>query len=95
MFLEILPKSQKNVFGGISFLIKLQAAEAVTGGSLQEKVFWEISQNLQESNCARVSILIKLQARSSKNTSFTEYVWATAFKAGNLKLSEAATGDSL
>ena len=24
---------------------------------------------------------------------FTEYVWATAFKAGNLKLSEAATGD--
>ena len=29
----------------------------------------------------------------SKNTFFTEYVWATAFKAGNLKLSEAATGD--
>ena len=29
----------------------------------------------------------------SKNTFFTEYVWATASKAGNLKLSEAAAGD--
>ena len=32
--LEILPNSQKNIFAGISFLIKLQDAEAATGGSL-------------------------------------------------------------
>ena len=29
--------------------------EAATGGVLQEKVFLEISQNLQENTCARVS----------------------------------------
>ena len=62
MFLEILPNSQQNIFAGISFLIKLQVAEASTGGSLWEKVFLEISQNSQENTCARVSILIKLQA---------------------------------
>ena len=65
MFLEILPNSQQNIFAGISFLIKLQVAEASTGGSLWEKVFLEISQNSQENTCARVSILIKLQARSA------------------------------
>ena len=37
-------------------------AEAATGGALQEKMFLEISQNSQESTCARVSISIKLQA---------------------------------
>ena len=52
---------RKNIFAGISSLIMLQAAEAATGGSLQEKVFLEISQNSQENTCARVSILIKLQ----------------------------------
>ena len=108
MFLEILPNSQKNIFVGISFLIKLQAAEGATVGSLQEKVLLEILQNSQENAWARVSILIKLQTwpgvflaqvfsckfcETSKNTFFTEYVWATAFKAGNLKLSEAATGN--
>ena len=35
---------------------------AATGGFLQEKVFLEISQNLQENTYARVSYLIKLQA---------------------------------
>ena len=70
MFLEILPNSQKNIFVGISFLIKLQAAEAATGGRFSCE-FCEIS----------------------KNTFFAEYVWAAAFKAGILKLSEAATGD--
>ena len=30
---------------------------------------------------------------TSKIFFFSEYVWPTAFKAGNLKLSEAATGD--
>ena len=65
MFLEIFPNLQKNIFAEMSFLIKLQTAEAATGGSLQEKVFLEISQNSQENTCARVSILIKLQARSA------------------------------
>ena len=32
MFLEIFPNLQKNIFAGISFSIKLQAAEAATGG---------------------------------------------------------------
>ena len=52
------------------------------------KAFLEISQNLQENTCTRVSILTKLQAlpvlscefsEISKNTFFTEYIWATAF----------------
>ena len=65
-----------------------------------KKVFLEISKNSQENACARVSILIKLQAlasacnfikietlaqvfscefcKISKNTFFTEHVWATA-----------------
>ena len=60
-----LPNSEKNIFAGISFLIKLQVAKAVTGGVLLEKVFLEILQNSQENTFARVSILIKLQAWSS------------------------------
>ena len=32
-----------------------------TRGALKEKVFLEISQNLQENTCARVSFLMKLQ----------------------------------
>ena len=36
--------------------------EATTGGVLQEKVFLEISQNLQENTRVWVSLLIKLQA---------------------------------
>ena len=64
MFLEILPNSQKNIFAGISFLIKLQAAEAATGGSLLEKVFLEISQNSQGNTCARVSGTTFLQNTS-------------------------------
>ena len=58
-----------------------------------KKVFLEISQNSQENTCARVSILIKLNfikketlaqvfsfdfCEISKNTFFTEHVWATA-----------------
>ena len=41
----------------ISFL-----PEATTGGVLQEKVFLEISQNLQENTRVWVSLLINLQA---------------------------------
>ena len=36
--------------------------EAATRGALWKKVLLEISQNLQENTCARVSFLIKLQA---------------------------------
>ena len=35
--------------------------EAAPRGVLKKKVFLEISQNLQENTCARVSFLIKLQ----------------------------------
>ena len=41
---------------------QLLALEAATRGVLQEKVFHKISQNSQESTCARASFLIKLQA---------------------------------
>ena len=66
----------------------------------KKKVFLEISQNSQEYTCARVSLLIKLQASPatllkketqaqlfscefceiSKNTLFTEQLWATVSK---------------
>ena len=39
-------------------MLKKYPAEAATGGVLEEKMFLEISQNAQESTCARVSILI-------------------------------------
>ena len=42
--------------------MKLQITEAVTKGVLLIQVFLEISKNSQESTCARVSFLIKLQA---------------------------------
>ena len=41
---------------------KDDAAEAATKGVLEEKVFLEILQNSLENTCARVSLLIKLQA---------------------------------
>ena len=40
-----------------------RTAEAATGGVLQEKMFLEISRNSQGNFCARVSFLIKLQAK--------------------------------
>ena len=41
-----------------------------TGDVLQEKVFLEISQNSQENTCEFCKV--------SKNTFFTEHIWATA-----------------
>ena len=38
----------------------------------QKKMFLEISQNLQENSCARVSFLIKLQA---SDCNFTNFSW--------------------
>ena len=43
--------------------IFILAGEAATGDVLSEKVFLEISQNSQGNTCARVSFLIKLQAK--------------------------------
>ena len=72
---------------------KILLQEAATRAVLSKKVFSEISQNSQENTCARVSFLIKLQAfkkealaqvfscefcEISKNTFFTEHLWATA-----------------
>ena len=53
-FFQQLSVSLKGVFQFI-FL-----TEAATGGFLEEKEFWEISQNSQENTCARDSFLIKL-----------------------------------
>ena len=61
MFLEILPNSQKNIFAGISFSIKLQAgklklSEAATGDAQWNKVFLKDSQvskeSLSKTNCS-------------------------------------------
>ena len=64
---------------------------APTGGALYDKVFLEISQNSRENTYARVSIFIKFTkietltqvfscevCEISKNTFFTEHLWATA-----------------
>ena len=44
--------------------------EEATRGVLQEKMFLEISQNSQENTCEFCEI--------SKNTFFTEHLWASA-----------------
>ena len=80
VFYEKFYKNTRTFFSYIIFT----STEAATGGALYEKVFLEISQNSQENICARVSFLIQLQAwgefcEISKNTFFTEYLWATAF----------------
>ena len=43
-------------------LLPSRNIEAVAQGRFVKKVFLEIGQNSQESTCARVSFLIKLQA---------------------------------
>ena len=65
--------------------------EATTGGVLLKKMYLKISQNLQENTYVKVSFLIKLTKKEtlahmfscefceiSKNTFFTEHLWATA-----------------
>ena len=47
---------------------------AATGGVLQEKVFLEVSQNLQESTCARDCEFFKIFYKHL----FYRNVWATA-----------------
>ena len=60
MFLKILQNSQKNIFAGVSSLIKLQGgnlklSEAATGDVLYNKVFLKISQMSQEKTFVGVS----------------------------------------
>ena len=76
---------------GVGKLVKLSddvITEAATGGVLQEKMFLEISQISQENTCARVYFFYKKETLAqvfsgefceiSKNTFFTEHLWATA-----------------
>ena len=49
-------------------------AEAATGGVLEEKVFLEISQKLQNT-CARVSFLIKLQASGLRSLPYISNIF--------------------
>ena len=55
---------KKFICNVISFTI-FHLSEAATGGVLLEKVFLEISQNLQENTCSKVSFLIKLHAEAT------------------------------
>ena len=62
IFLKTLQNSQKNIFTGIYFLIKLQAEnlklpEAATKDVQWNKVFFKISQISQESIFNKVAIL--------------------------------------
>ena len=55
------------------------SSEAATRGVPSKKIFLKISLNLQESTCARVSFLIKLQVldefcENFRNTFFTEHL---------------------
>ena len=67
----------------------------------QENTCARVSILIKLQNLARNFIKIETLAQVfscefceiSKNTFFTKYVGVTAFKAGNLKLSEAATGN--
>ena len=80
----------KSVFC-ILFLLR---SEAVVRRCSIKKMFLKISKNSQENTCARVSFLIKLQAKAAKetlaqvfsceffatfkSTFFTEHLWVTA-----------------
>ena len=66
------PQKHNQVFELLFFMLNLhfdtsamylhiEKKAAATGGVLKENWFLEISQNLQENTCARVSFLIKLQ----------------------------------
>ena len=57
--------------------------EAVVQRCSVKKVFLEISQNSQENNCARVSFLIKLQARPA--TLLKKKLWHSCFPVNFVK----------
>ena len=60
-----------------NFIRYLKATEAATRGVLCKKMFLENSQNSQENTCARVSFLIKLQARPA--TLLKKRLWHRCF----------------
>ena len=57
-------KILSNIDVGDYSSLLLQTLEVATGGVLLEEVFLEILQNSHENTCARVSVLIKLQAEA-------------------------------
>ena len=91
-FPKILYKLSSNFKPG---MLPEYESEVVAQRCSVKKVLLEILQNSQENTCARVSFLIKLQAfikketlsqvfsrefcGISKNTFFTEHLWATVF----------------
>ena len=60
MFYDVKPKDDLSNILLIAQDLEFKDAEAATRGVLWKKVLLEISQNSQESTCARVFFLIKL-----------------------------------
>ena len=56
-------ESIKNNFGGVHSFARLHTSEAFVQKCSVKKVFLNISQNPHENTCARVSFLIRLQAK--------------------------------
>ena len=93
VFLEISQDSQENTCARVSFLIKLQACNFIKKETLAQEFscesceiskntffvehILEISQDSQENTCARVSFLIKLQARPA--TLLKKRLWRRCF----------------
>ena len=79
--LDFLINSVPNIFESI-FNETRTNSEAATRGVLQENVFLEISQNSQENNFIKKETLALVFScefcEISKNTFFTEHLWATA-----------------
>ena len=64
----------------------IPSSEAATIGVLWKKVFLEISQNSQENTCARVSLLIKLQALGLRPATLLEKrLWHSCFPVNFMK----------
>ena len=84
LFLKTSQYSQESCRTATLLKWDCNTKEAVAQTCSVKKVFLKISQNSQENTCARVSFLIKLQARLSsehceifKNTYFEEYLLRT------------------
>ena len=79
--LDFLINSVPNIFEFIFNETRINS-EAATRGVLQENVFLEISQNSQENNFIKKETLALVFScefcEISKNTFFTEHLWATA-----------------
>ena len=60
----MMPQARKQIvtIQDVNIMWNMVSSEATTRGVLGKKVFLEISQNSQETTCARVYFLIKLLA---------------------------------